>query len=173
MPLKKPNSEDVIKINSEITQIVNQRFLITTTAITVFGVMIAWMFPKSAPNPGDSVGSGTFLLSGLLLVVLFMLYLSSHFLKRTLRFFTTYLIVTDSSNWEVAWRSFREKGHFAYTKDQTVLFLILNLIASAFPFIFAAVSSLKIKPVWAAIGCIFIWAITTIFMCLMGFVRCF
>ena len=68
MPLKKPNSEDVIKINSEINQIVNQRFVITTTAITVFGVMIAWMFPKSAPNPGDSIGSGTFLLSGLLSV---------------------------------------------------------------------------------------------------------
>jgi hypothetical protein len=41
MALKGPDPDDVRKLHAEINQIVNQRFLITTLSITVFGVLIA------------------------------------------------------------------------------------------------------------------------------------
>jgi hypothetical protein len=40
MPLKKPNADDVRKM-VQVNQIVDQRFLITTLAITMFGVITA------------------------------------------------------------------------------------------------------------------------------------
>jgi hypothetical protein len=169
MPLKKPNAEDVRKICSEINQIINQRFLVTTVAITMFGVMVAWMLPKSTPNPGDSVGGITFALAVVLSLLLSSLYLWSHWLKQTLRIFTTYLIETDASNWEIDWLSFRQASHFTYTKSHTIMFLFLNIVACLSPFLFAGFFSLKVEPVFGAIFCGIVGATTTIMMYFIGF----
>jgi hypothetical protein len=169
MPLKGPNAEDLRKVSSEINQIVNQRFLITTLAITMFGVMIAWMIPKTTPILGDPIGGITFALAMLLSLLLCGLYLWSHFLKRTLRVFTTYLIETNSSNWEIDWQSFRQESHFTYTKAQTIVFLLLNVVAFVYPFLFSSIFSLKVEPVSGAIFCAMTGTITTIMMYLIGF----
>jgi hypothetical protein len=169
MPLRKPNTEDVRKIHSEINQIINQRFLVTTAAITIFGIMIALMLPKSTPNPGDSVGGIMFALAALLSLLLSSLYLLSHVLKQTLRIFTTYLAETETSNWEIDWSAFRHEGHFTYTKGHTIMFLFLNIVAVLSPFIFAGCFSLKVEPVSGAILCVLIGATTTIIIYFMGF----
>jgi hypothetical protein len=173
MPLKKPNPDDVRKIGLEINQIVNQRFLITTLAITMFGVMIAWMIPKTTPTQGDPIGGITFSLAILLSLLLFALYLWSHFLKQMLRIFTTYLIETESSNWEIDWQAFRKTPHFTYTKIQTILFLLLNVVACVSPFMFSAIFSLKPEPLSGAVFCGIVGAITTTVIYLIGFHKVF
>jgi hypothetical protein len=169
MPLKKPNADDVRKIGLEINQIVNQRFLITTLAITMFGVIIAWMIPKTAPTPGDAIGGITFALAILLSLLLFVLYLWSHFLKHTMRIFTSYLMETESSNWEIDWTAYRDRGYFTYTKTQTIIFLLLNVVAFISPLLFAEIFALKLEPVGGLIFCLGVGIVTEAVMYFMGF----
>ena len=124
-------SEDVRKIHAEINQIVNQRHLLTTVAVTVFGGLTAWLLPKYAGvDSGDSGAPETpYMAATIILLLLGLLYGVSHGLKRTLRIFTTYLEVFELSSWEDHWRQYRKKGHYvAYTKVQTRFFLILALL---------------------------------------------
>lgn len=142
-----PNKEDVRKIHAEINQIVNQRFLITTFAITIFGIIASWMIPKNTPDVGSNIGAFTFAASILLIIMLFILFLLSHFLKGMLRILTTYLLVSGESNWERDWKEYRKKGHWAYTIPQTGVFLGLGFLSTIFPFVLAYVYSLKLEPV--------------------------
>lgn len=146
MPLKKPSPEDQRKIHSEINQIVNQRFLITTAAITVLGVVGAWLIPKTAPSSSSPLGGFIFFGSVLLLIILFALFLYSHFLRGMLRTLTSYLIVTKTSQWESAWSEYRKTKYFGYTDAQTTVFIFLGLIASAYPFMLALIYSLSLEP---------------------------
>jgi hypothetical protein len=139
LPLQKPSSEDVRKIHAEINQLLNQRFLLTTAGITVFGVMTAWLLPKSPPQAGDPVGSFIFTVALILSVLLFTLYLLSHFLRGVQRVCSTYLIETNMSGWEHDWEQYRREPYWAYSKPQTILFLLLNVLSTGFPFILAAV----------------------------------
>jgi len=68
MSLKEPNNEDMRKVHGEINQIVNQRFLITTLAITMFGVIGAWMIPESTQKVGYEIPAFTFAASILLIL---------------------------------------------------------------------------------------------------------
>jgi hypothetical protein len=172
MPLKKPNDEDKRKIASEINQIVHQRFLVTTVSITMFGVVIAWMLPKLETNPGDPVGGFTFALAMVLSLLLFALYLWSQWLKQMLRIFTTYLVETQSSNWELDWMTYRDGSYYGYTKAHTIVFLFLDVIAFLFPFLVAAIFSFKLEPVGGAISCAVV-VITALLIYLMGFQELF
>jgi hypothetical protein len=89
MPLLPPSPEDQRKIHAEITQIVNQRLQLTTFAITLFGVIGAWLIPKSSPPKGSDLGDFTFAATDLLITLLFAIYVYSHVLKGMLRVFTT------------------------------------------------------------------------------------
>jgi len=146
VPLSKPTPEDIKKIHAEVNQIVNQRFLLITIAITVFGVVTAWIVPRTPPAPGSDVGGFVFVITMVLSTLLFSLFLLGHLLKGMLRVFTTYLAVTDSSNWEKDWKQFRQSPYLAYTKPQTIVFLILNALATGFPCILARVYSLHLAP---------------------------
>src|SRR4051812_47229350 len=92
MSLKGPTKEDLVKIHEEINQINNQRFIITTLSITVFGVTLAWIVPQTKP-PVTDIGPFEFLVAIILSILLFGMYLWSHFLRGFLRIYTTYLIV--------------------------------------------------------------------------------
>ncbi len=149
MPLKGPNPEDTRKLHAEINQIVNQRFLLTTLAITVFGVMAAWLIPKTTPSPKSDVGLFTIAGSTLLTFLLGALYLFNHFfLKGMLRLYTSYLLVTESSGWESDWETYRNnfKGYLGYTKGQAFVFLLLGVISTVFPFLIALGYSLSLYP---------------------------
>ncbi len=131
MSLKAPTSEDKIKIHSEINQLVNQRFIVTTFAITIFGIIIAWIIPKLPPESGSNVDAVFYICLIVLLLLLLGLYLFSHFyLRGMLRIYSTYLIETKSSSWEYDWDRYRTKypDYKGYTKGQSLIFFLLGFI---------------------------------------------
>lgn len=169
MSLQKPNQEDQRKIHAEINQIINQRFLLITIAITVFGFATTWMLPEKIPNKNDPIGglacTGAIIFS----IILFVLYFVSHNLKNTQRIFSTYLLVTKASGWEQDWKEFREEKYFAYRKPQTIVFLILNAVITAFPFILAFIYSLKFEPIIGLLACGITGSFIELLILLMGF----
>jgi len=149
MVLKEPTNEDVRKIHAECIQITNQRFVITTLAVTVFGIIGAWMIPRGAPVAESA--SGAFALTGsiILTLLLFLLFFFNHFLRGMLRIFTTYLITTGKSSWEYDWERYRKTRYFGYTKTQSFVFLVLGVLSTSYPVILAQTYSLKLVPeVW-------------------------
>jgi len=159
MRARGPNADDLRKLHAEATQIVNQKFLITTAAITVFGVLSAQMLSSQAnlPGPGAGVGTGGaarqmmlgwagFLGPALLNVVLLVLLFYSTILAGMLRVITTYLVETGASAWEGDWALYRRGGHLGYTRAQAVVFLVLSLVAGCYPVAFALVRGVRLGP---------------------------
>jgi hypothetical protein len=147
MSLLRPKPEDIKKLHSEVNQIVNQRLILTTLAVTVFGVMIAWLIPKEPPASGGQVGAFVYLGSVLLVAILFALFLLSHHLTCMLRLFTTYLVLTNASNWEKDWASYRKEFRYlGYTKPQSIVFLFLGPLAAVFPLLLSAAYQLTLEP---------------------------
>ena len=136
MPLEKPTDKDISKLHSEINQIANQRFLLSTLAVTIFGVISTWIM-RETPTPNGQLGWFRYLASNIILIVLFGLFYLMHKLRATLRTISSYLIETKSSGWEKDWKTFREKPYSSYTKALTALFLVLGILAISIPFILA------------------------------------
>ncbi len=176
MVLKRPNREDKQKIHSEVNQIVNQRLLLTTLAVTIFGAMVAWLIPRipltqSVPVGGQSVPVGVYvyITSLLLTVVLFALFLLMHHLTCMLRLFTTYLDETDASNWEKDWSSYRDKfSYLGYTKSQSLVFLLLGSLSTGFPFLLWVVYPFTLEPKAGAVVNAIIGILYVVFVSGMG-----
>src|SRR6266851_4269777 len=135
MPLK-PTPEDREKIHNEVNQIMNQRFVLTTFALTVFGAISAWLLPKTQPSADGGVGRFVYAASIGLSFVVFWMYWLHHSLKKYPRVLTTYLQMSKGSGWESDWTDYRLVKHFSYTgyqHPQTVLFTFLGLLALAYP----------------------------------------
>ncbi|MGH9369292.1 MAG: hypothetical protein ACRD3M_16655, partial [Thermoanaerobaculia bacterium] len=117
---------------AELNQLVNQRFLLATLGVTVYGVVTAWLLPKTGTF---DAGNTVIVLAGtsLLLVLLLTLYLLGFFLKGVIRVLSTYLIATETSAWEKDFRRFRKDGWFGYTRAYAFLFLVLGLLGVGFP----------------------------------------
>jgi hypothetical protein len=169
MPLSGPDQEDKRKIHAEINQLANQRFLITTAAITLFGVIVGLASPKATPASGTPVGSFVFLMASMLSILLFALFLLSHYYKGLQRVYSTYLRLTDSSGWEADWKEFRKDSYLAYTAPQTIIFVVLNLLATVFPYIISVVTGLRCAPTNGLIVTIVVGSLTELFMVGMGF----
>lgn len=169
MAILGPDKEDKQKIHAEVNQLVNQRLSLTTLAVAVFGVMVAWLIPKSPPNVGSEVGTFIYAASILLVLVLFALFLLVHHLTYMLRLFTTYLTETDASNWEKDWAVFRAQFRYlGYTKPQAVVFLLLGVLSAAFPFLLGFAHSLTLEPKVGAIVCILAGVLYIVFVSGMG-----
>jgi uncharacterized protein YacL len=168
MSLKGPKTQDVTKLHAEINQIGNQRFIVTTLALTIFGVLITAMVTSAtSPRPATS-----FTISIILSILLFGLYLWSWFLKNTMRILTTYLAVTEQSSWELDWVKYRNHySHFAHTGPQTFIFLLLNLIGFVFPFLIAWIYFIPIDSITGPLIMLATFLVTEIFMCFMGFCK--
>ena len=128
------NTEDIRKLHAEINQILNQRFLITTLAITLFGVVGAWLVPKQA-QPGSDVGAFVFLGSMLLLAILGLLFIFSHRHLRIVRTLSAYLIEKQQSGWEKDWQDYNlSYGKYGgYSRAHTTIFAFLGLLALFYP----------------------------------------
>ncbi len=164
-----PKKEDLPKIHAEVNQIVNQRLSLTTLAVTVFGALIAWIIPKNSPSAGSDVGAFIYVATGLLLIILFSLFLLTHHLSYMLRIYTTYLDENNASNWEKDWSAYRAKfNYMGYTKPQAYIFLVLGVASVAFPFLLAVIFSLNIEPKIGAIACLFMGLLYVIFVYGMG-----
>lgn len=169
MALLIPQDEDIRKIHNEINQIVNQRYLITTAAVTVFGLFVSMLIPKDIPAPNQDLGgvltSGTILL----IITLLILFLYSSFLKGMLRTLTSYLMETNSSNWELDWSKYRKLGYFGYTKAQTIIFMVLGILAFIFPICLGIIYKQNIAHVPGMIVLVIIEVIYLILIILIGF----
>ncbi len=174
MSLKGPTTEDERKLHNEINQIVNQRFILTTLALTLFGVLTAWMVPKDSVHQAEAdIGSFPFAISLVISVLIFSIYWWSHVLKNTMRVFTSYLAETGKSGWELDWHEFRQDAYFAYTKPQTLMFLLLIATGTSFPFVLALVFSLKIASVVVPASAVSVGLIVVLLIYLMGFKNLF
>ena len=147
--------EDRRKLHAEINQIENHRFLLSTLAVTAFGVLGAWLVPRAAPEPGTPVGG--FVCAGALLleVLLFVLFLLHQVFKLVMRSLATYLVVRDASQWEKDWRRYRRDRQDWYSQAQTILFVILEASAAVFPLTLAYLFDLTWHPregIWLVLG---------------------
>jgi hypothetical protein len=111
MPLRRPNEDDRRKLHLEITQVVNQRLLVTTFAVTVFGAIVTWSFPQMESGK-VSFPERPFVASVVLNLILAALLWLHHELILWLRTLTTYLEETAESGWEQDWADFLYVGRF-------------------------------------------------------------
>src|SRR2546422_6328502 len=133
MPL---DIEDKRKLHAAINQIDNQRLWLTTLAITFFGTGIGWWLGKTTISASDP--RLPFIFSIFMMSVLFLIFLYSHFLKRMLRTFSTYLLVHEASSWEKDRYTFRRKfraGVEWHERAQTMIFLFLGIGTALLPWI--------------------------------------
>lgn len=155
MPLLGPNTHDLQKLHSEVTQIVNQRLLITTLSVTVFGGGIAWFIARDVPSEPTPTGGFIYMAALLLTLVLFLLFLLNHHLTGMLRLMTTYLDEMETSNWERDWKAYRDSFfYWGYTKPQTMVFLFLGLISSMLPFLLIITCPFTVEPIYGAGICL-------------------
>jgi len=169
MALKGPTKEDLGKLHSEVNQIVNQRFILTTFAVTIFGIMLAWVIPKVPPEPSSDLGWFPFLVSILTMVVLSLLFSLMHALLIMLRIFSSYLITTESSDWEKDWLEYRKSPYFDYTKAQSVVFLVLGPLAASTPFFLKLAYNLNLAPLKGALTTIVLAIIYVVYIYILGF----
>jgi hypothetical protein len=174
MPLLGPKDpEDVRKLHLEVIQIVQQRFLIATLAVTVFGVLGSWIV-KDVPVSSGCVGGSIYASSALLSLLLLALFWLSHKLRCMLRILTTYLIVTKASNWEKDWEEFRKKPHVGYTKAYaSSIFMVLVGFSAFFPFGISRIYSLTLEPKIGVYACVAIGVVGLIFIYSVGYRRWF
>ncbi len=170
MPLHGPKEEDLRKLHSEASQIVNQKFLITTATITVWGFLAAQLLSSQANMPVFSgshealathpLGWAGYFGPILLNLVVLVMFFYSTILAGMLRVITTYLLETGRSGWEADWARYRRLGHLGYTRAQSVVFLFLAAVASAFPFAFALLRDASLEPASGLITHLVIAALT-------------
>lgn len=143
MPILGPTNEDVEKIHLEVNQIVNQRLVLTSLAPTIFGVMASWIVSKPASDIKD-LGLFIYLIPILILAVLLILFFLTYNLSKMLRIFSTYLDVNSTSNWEKDWANYRKHFFYlGYTKSQAIIFFVLGLASTVFPFLLVKIFSLS------------------------------
>ena len=143
MPL---DDEDKRKLHAAINQIDNQRLWLTTLAITFFGTGIGWWLGK--PTISASDGRLPYIFSIFMMSVLFLIFLYSHFLKRMLRTFSTYLLVHEASSWEKDRQTFRRQfraGVEWHERAQTMIFLFLGIGTALLPWIAAYLNQTSIN----------------------------
>lgn len=141
-----PNEEDVRKLHAEVNQILNQRFLLTTAGVTLFGVLAAWILPRGDVGGGEPAGAFMFLGALILETLLFVLFLVNHLLKEQMRILASYLAETGASQWEHDWTRYRRSRYVGYTKPQAFVFLTLEILATLLPFGVAMSYGLTIAP---------------------------
>jgi hypothetical protein len=142
-----PTQEDQRKIHAQVNQILNQRFLLTTLAITLFGVVASWGIPKSPPPVHGPLGGVPYAIATVQCIITFALFGLQVFLRNTLHLFTTYLAITKASQWEQDWIHFRKaRSYSAYKKPIAMIFALLNMVIIAFPFMLAIVYDLTLSP---------------------------
>lgn len=115
--IQKPCPSDVTKLHAEMNQYINQRLIITTTAITLFGVSIGWIVFGSSTATGLEIRPVTFLLPTILLLVLLVLLVYCQVILGNMRIIAGYLRQTQSSPWESAYQELAREKRFITQDD--------------------------------------------------------
>jgi uncharacterized membrane protein YsdA (DUF1294 family) len=141
--------EDKRKLHAAVNQIDNQRLWLTTLAITFLGTSMGLWIGKTPVSGHDA--RLTFVFSILLITVLFLVFLYSHFLKRMLRTFTTYLILLEASDWERDRRAYRARFRTNvewHERAQAIIFLFLGACAAGFPVAVLYLNQMEPPALW-------------------------
>lgn len=139
---RKLNAHERAKLHSEVSQIVNHRFLLTTIAVTVFAISSGWIVPHVENIRHIEEATTISVMSAVLTVIMLILYWQSHYLRKVLRTFTAYLIVVDKSQWEMDWHSFRsfhDRDAHNDTKSQILAYVCFCFIFALYPLIITAI----------------------------------
>jgi hypothetical protein len=184
MALKGPNEIDCQKLHNEINQTINQKFTITTLAITIFGLIVAFMLEKFYSSPLEnfkgvpySVGNMDGALYGasiLLLLVLSILFCYIVLLRRKVLCYAIYLDLTGASNWEHDWKNFKKlKKGISNTGYQAVIFLALGILAYSIPVLLSLISQTGFVPIrdFYISTVIFIFYFVLIFLLGIGLIK--
>lgn len=129
---------DCKKLHSEITQIVSQRFQLTTLALVLFAGVCGWLTQavvvKQEVN-ATLVGS----VSVLLIIVLSLLFFYSTLLTGILRVYSVYLDLKFKSSWERDWKKYRaharSRRYWGYSKASAAVFFVVGLLSFGYPLI--------------------------------------
>jgi Na+/melibiose symporter-like transporter len=126
---------DLGKLHSEINQIVQQRFYLTTIAVIIFGTVCGWMtseLGKDKPIDWRFV----FLAEFLLIAILSGLYVYFMLLLGMMRVLTVYVKEKYQSPWEKDWQKYRKeknsRQYLGYSKAGTLVFQILGGLSLCF-----------------------------------------
>lgn len=126
--IQAPCPADISKLHAEMNQYINQRLIITTTAITLFGVSIGWIVFGSSTASGIEIKPAIFFLPTILLIVLFVLLVYCQVILGNMRIISGYMRQTQSSQWEKAYQEFAEKNKFIGQDDVfPMMFMVLGI----------------------------------------------
>jgi hypothetical protein len=122
------SDEDIRKLHAENNQNYNQLFLITSDAITLFGVVTGWILPKDLTPSAPAMEASRFYVINLLYILLFILYLWSRLLGSLSNTLVTYLKIKKASVWEEdAAKYFDGFWRITPGKMHTIIFLALGV----------------------------------------------
>ena len=137
------DEQDKAKLHAEINQYINQCFIISMTAITVFGAiggLILGGFTGSLSGGNlPQVKPITFLLSIFLVIILSVLFYVSQTTINNLRVLAAYIRQKKFSSWETDFEKFRLQPqpfrHVDQGESRIFLFLVLGISALFLPLI--------------------------------------
>lgn len=133
------DSEDKRKLHAEVNQLVNQRFVVTTTAISISGLVAGWMVTRNGPSQTMFSSVAMTVASTVMVVVLFFLAVLNYKASQMLRVLTCYLLAREASMWERDWKAYRDRplDYPGYTKPYAVMFGVLFALGGILPLISA------------------------------------
>ncbi len=133
--LDKVAENDLRKLHSEVNQIVQQRYYLTTIALVIFGTICGWAtsaLGKDKPIDWRFV----FLAEALLIALLSGLYAYFMLLLGMMRILTVYITEKYDSPWERDWKKYRDekdsRQYLGYSKAGTYIFQILGGLSLCF-----------------------------------------
>jgi len=133
------DANDAQKLHGEINQLINQQFLITLSALTLFGVMNAWeilgVHSLYNDSPIDTFPDFYIFLPVCCLMLLMILVLwLNHLVTINLRL-AVYLVVNNLSRWEKQIDMFQSSHNFKFSQRNSMLwvFLVLGIISFCSP----------------------------------------
>jgi len=132
--ISQSDENDLRKLHSEVTQIVQQRFYLTTIAIVAFGTICGWT-PSLLSKGGAFTPRLATLMVFLILATLGLLFAYCMFLLGQMRIITVYLRLAFESRWEEHWHQFRnvnQKIARGYSWAGAYIFLALGVLAQFF-----------------------------------------
>ena len=120
--------EDLRKIHNDVTQIANQRFILLTTIVIIFGTLFGPVSKELYSQP--TVGNTTAFLCtlGVYIAILWAINAYADNLLTRLRRYTTYLRFKGASMWEEDWYDYRCHHGNNYQDMRGHVWLLIILI---------------------------------------------
>lgn len=162
------STEDQRKLYAEINQILNQRFLLTTTAITVFGIFSTFMIPKDLNQSNIVIGHVIFGGTGYLLLFILLLFLWSQILSNLQSTLAWYLILKHESEWEKDLRKYFQTVPLlmrlrSVAPIDLIIFYAIGALSTCWPFAVSIALGIRLETGWV----LFLLAIAALYFTLV------